>query len=444
MASIVGHCEHHIKNSEMFIEKLKEIRVGPNDILISLDVVSLFTKVPVEDTLKLLADHFPPETIKLFRLVMTTTYFLYGGKFYEMTDGMAMGSPLSPAMANFFMEHFEERALNSAPLRPSVFFRYVDDIFMVWPHGVEALGNFVEHMNNIHSNIQFTIETEEEGRLPFLDVLIQRKSDGRLGHSVYRKPTHTDLYLSAQSFHHPLQKRAVLNTLIFRAKTVSDEDHLESEIHHLKYVFRKNGYGPRDIRTAFAKKKKKNENVEDSRDGQPTAFLPFCGATSNKIGRVLGRHGIRSIFRPPRKIKEMLRPVKDSLGLRTPGIYNIPCECGSNYIGQSIRTVADRCTEHQRHIRNRELEKSAVAEHSLTKKHKILFDETTILSQACTYWDSVIKEAVEIRMCEDSFNRDSGYNLSGAWKRALDTEKRQRHSVQRLDTTRAVAPPAQT
>jgi hypothetical protein len=75
-----------------------------------------------------------------------------------------------------------------------------------------------------------------------------------------------------------------------------------------------------------------------------------------------------------------LRPVKDKLGLRTPGVYRIPRECGMVYIGQTGRSVDTRLKEHQRHVRLEHPEKSAVAEHSVDLGHRILFHNTSILA----------------------------------------------------------------
>ena len=80
------------------------------------------------------------------------------------------------------MEDFEEKALNQATLKPTCWYRYVDDTFVIWPHGKENLTEFLEHLNGLHKNIQFTME--EDGHLHFLDIDIYRKSDGSLGHKV--------------------------------------------------------------------------------------------------------------------------------------------------------------------------------------------------------------------------------------------------------------------
>jgi len=69
-----------------------------------------------------------------------------------------MGSPISPIVANIFMEHFENKILKDAPLKPSVWFRYVDDTFDIWSHGKEALHNFLTFLNSQHTNIKFTME----------------------------------------------------------------------------------------------------------------------------------------------------------------------------------------------------------------------------------------------------------------------------------------------
>ena len=72
--------------------------------------------------------------------------------------------------------------------------RYVDDTFVIWPHGIDKLETFRQHMNSISDPIQLTMETEDNGQLPFLDVLVCRTGD-TMTTSVYRKKTHTERYL---------------------------------------------------------------------------------------------------------------------------------------------------------------------------------------------------------------------------------------------------------
>ena len=84
-----------------------------------------------------------------------------------------MGSPLSPVLADIYMEYFEEMALGSTSLKPSMWLRYIDDTFILWPHQ-EDVKILLDHANSIRPSIQFTMEKEQDNKLPFLDVLVTR------------------------------------------------------------------------------------------------------------------------------------------------------------------------------------------------------------------------------------------------------------------------------
>jgi hypothetical protein len=99
-----------------------------------------------------------------------------------------------------------------------------------------------------------------------------------------------------------------------------------------------------------------------------TAYISYMQTTYRRLSRLLTKHNIKCIPHPPKKISFYLPPI---MGLRTPGIYSIPCECGKVYIGQSSRSVHIRIKEHKRHIRLAQTEKSAVAELSMNQDHKI-------------------------------------------------------------------------
>jgi hypothetical protein len=85
-----------------------------------------------------------------------------------------MGPPLSLVIATFYMEDFKERALDWAPNKPLCWFRYVDNTLITGPQGPDKLQDFLNHLNTICQCSQFTMETETEGHLPFLDIDIYR------------------------------------------------------------------------------------------------------------------------------------------------------------------------------------------------------------------------------------------------------------------------------
>ena len=97
------------------------------------------------------------------------------------------------------------------------------------------------------------MEIQENNSLPFLDVLLTKKTDGSLSHQVYRKKTHIDRYLHAESHHHPSQKVGILNTLSTRVVRIYDTENLKEELSHLSKVLQENVYKLKDIKIAFKK-----------------------------------------------------------------------------------------------------------------------------------------------------------------------------------------------
>uniref|UniRef100_UPI001AE043E5 reverse transcriptase domain-containing protein n=1 Tax=Chryseobacterium sp. RR2-3-20 TaxID=2787626 RepID=UPI001AE043E5 len=164
------------------------------DLLVSFDVVSLFTQIPVEEAIETFEQErkLEPHIIELLKHCLKNTYFIYEGQQYKQLEGAPMGSRLSPPFANMFMTSFETKALDTAVEKPTLWLRYVDDTFVIWPHGEAKLYEFLNHLNSQHQRIQFTMEIEENNQLPFLDVLVIKKPNGRLGHTVYRKKIHTN------------------------------------------------------------------------------------------------------------------------------------------------------------------------------------------------------------------------------------------------------------
>ena len=117
-----------------------------------------------------------------------------------------MGSPISPLIANIYMEHFEEPALSTAPQPPSLWLCYMDDTFTVL-HEYDV-DESTEYINNIDPHIKFTIEPEKDQKLPFLDLCMHILDDAY----YISKPTHTDQYLNFKSHHPLMHKRLVVRT----------------------------------------------------------------------------------------------------------------------------------------------------------------------------------------------------------------------------------------
>ena len=115
----MGKIDLFIKDSTHFTQFTRDIKLDSNDILVSFDVISLFTKVPISDSINIIKHKVNDEIASLVELCLHSTFFSFQGVVYEQVDGVAMGSPLSPVIANLYMEHFDDIALQSFPLRPN-------------------------------------------------------------------------------------------------------------------------------------------------------------------------------------------------------------------------------------------------------------------------------------------------------------------------------------
>ena len=338
-----------VKNSQHFVEMIREMRVEENEVLVSFNVKSLFTNVPVDKALeviqaKLLDDEtlvertgIPPHHVThLLELCLRSTYFVFHGTYYQQQEGAAMGSSISPVVANICMKMFEELALRTATTCLRIWKRYVDDTFCVMER--THVHTFLEHLNSLRPTIKFTMELESDGRLAFLDTFLKRKCDGSLGISVYRKPMHTERYLQYSSHHSPQVKYGSVSCVFHRARTLVQGENLRSEEIHLREVLKDNVYPEHVIKKA-AKPRPSREPDEQPR---ATIYIPYVSGLSEDIRGVCRKHHIKTVYKTPFALHHQLMRVKDTdpLEKRAGVIYQLPCsECEFSYIGETKRPL---------------------------------------------------------------------------------------------------------
>ena len=243
LAPLVGtFSSAHLTNSRDLTTRLTTLFTTQPHLLsapmLSLDVQSLFTNVPLKLVTSFLRKKFsdnnlqlPPgltidALVALTELCCESTIFTFNGRFYQQKFGVAMGSPLACILANIMMECMEGELMSMFPVQPAVWLRYVDDILCIWPHGMEHFQQFLDGLNSLIPSIKLTAEWESRNintgisTLPFLDVLIHRSSSA-VSFSVYRKPSHVHSYMHYFSNHAPHIKKGVLSGLFTRALRVS-------------------------------------------------------------------------------------------------------------------------------------------------------------------------------------------------------------------------------
>ena len=186
------------KDSFTFIEDIKQLNTY-GKFIISFDVTSLFTNIPLEETMNIAVDtifqSYPnvkftrKELQKLFKIATSETHFIFNNEIYDQIDGVSMGSPLAPILANLFMGYHENDWLEKTQVAKPIFYKiYVDEIFAVFEPELDA-ETFHTYLNTKHKNIKFTYENQIENKFPILDILISNNEN--LQTSVFRKKTYT-------------------------------------------------------------------------------------------------------------------------------------------------------------------------------------------------------------------------------------------------------------
>ena len=201
-----------IKDTTHFLLQLQKLGPLPNNaILVTLDVSSLYTNIPHNKGIDACCyflntrqdKSLPVENVcDLIRMILTMNNFSFNNKHYLQKHGTATGTCMAPSYANLFMSKFEQQAIDNSLLKPFIWWRFINDIFMIWTHGEEHLKSFIGFLNSIHHSIKFTHEYSNSlhQTLPFLDVQVHLINN-HIETDLHTKPTDKHQYLLKTSCH---------------------------------------------------------------------------------------------------------------------------------------------------------------------------------------------------------------------------------------------------
>ena len=185
------------------MEHIKTKTVPRGYHLLSFDVISLFTNVPLDVTIDIVFKRIydnkeiiirinKREMKELIKLCTKDVHFNFNGTTYVQKDGVAMGFPLAPVSARIFMVELERAFIPKLSQHLHCWKCYVDDTIYFVCNGYQEI--VLSCVNDFHNSIQFTYEIEKENEISFLDILIIR-SGQKFETRVYRKSTNTDIYI---------------------------------------------------------------------------------------------------------------------------------------------------------------------------------------------------------------------------------------------------------
>ncbi|CAF2144860.1 unnamed protein product [Rotaria magnacalcarata] len=388
-----------LKDTFDFIESIKKL--NPTLLkhrMVSFDVTSLFTKVPLSYTINLILDkmygpeHYCPKFIKvksdwcskclnrhdmktLLDIATSDTHFSFNNLHYQQHNGVAMGSPLAPVLADIFMIHLENKLMDKLKKAGVLWYkRYVDDTFVIIRKKAK-INNIKKILNSLHKDIQFTSVQEQNNELSFLDVLV-RRNNKRFETSVYRKPTYTNLLLKWSSFVPKSYKISAISCMVYRAIHISSSfTIMHKEFEFIRDITKLNGYPKYFVecqirhtlnryieKQSILNKDIKTKHLEQKQDNKETHIdrivvnVPYAEKATRQFSKEINKLAkkvkptsqIIIVPRPPPAVKHIFKN-KDEIpkNLKSHVVYQLSCNtCSEKYIGKTVRQASRRLKEH--------------------------------------------------------------------------------------------------
>lgn len=363
--SVVKECQTN-SSTQSISDSLKSIEMADDEELISFDVSSLYTNVPVQEAINHCADLLysgrykkPPvskETfIELTNLCSCNVLMLSHDGFYRQTDGLAMGSPPAPSLANGWLSKFDAKVKDDAAL----YSRYMDDILRNIK--TNKIDEKLQEINSYHPNLRFTIEREHENCIPFLDMKIIHK-DENLTSTWYSKSTDTGLTMNFHAIAPMKYKRSVVSGMIYRIHhACSTWKNFTESVEKAKILLQNNQYPPSFYNPIIERTLNKILQIKETNEQQQEAepegekklvFLQYRGKVTENFERSLKHvNAPCKIVTTIRKLKTVLPSLKPAVEkcMKSGLVYQITCSrCQSCYVGQTVRHLLTRVKEHKR------------------------------------------------------------------------------------------------
>ena len=357
----------------------------------SFDVQSLFTNVPLTETIDVCMNRLYrgdpnivpdiPEHVlrKLLSLCVCDNTFVFNGKVYSQTDGVAMGSSLGSVMANIWMTHLEETHIFGSQFYPSYYSRYVDDTFCIFRQP-DHVTKFLDFLNSLNPSTQFDLEIEMDGKLSFLDTVVSKENlSGRPEISTKVKDTDKGLFYNFSSFVPERYKENLVCCLVYRIFKIASTFHIfDNDLQRLCCKLYNNGFP----------KKLVEECVSRILEGFYTPKIPVHTVPRKELMVIMPYLGQMSVVlkRDILKLVKKFYPTVElkivyKRGFQLSNMFNFKdkfapkclsnivyyiqcskCEQRSAYIGKTINTLYERFYGSNGHLNPRTV-KSALLDH---------------------------------------------------------------------------------
>jgi hypothetical protein len=370
---IVSKQPHILKNSEEILAALHDVTLNGSSILFSLDVNSLYTNIPLIKGLQVVQTFFEKNPdpkrpdkylLELLKLSLLRNDFVFNGKNYRQIKGVAMGKQYSPAFANLYMSDWERKVLHEVcGEKPTMYFRYIDDIFGIWEGTIENLVKFVNLVNAVDENIQVTLCSSFTD-VQFLDIIIFKDTNLKLATTVYLKPSSSLRLIGPRSLHPNHTKHGIILSQILRyIKNTTYQSDFFYNLHLLLQSLRKQGYSRSTLRK-IKQKAFRISNFHIRETGEILkGFYPCESKCKSCVNHGVRKHHIQ-FYGGQKMISQYITCTTKNV------VYAIHClSCQKYYVGETRNSVKQRISQHLSTIKLKR--DTPVSKHFSSENHTI-------------------------------------------------------------------------
>ncbi|BES99565.1 ankyrin 2,3 unc44 [Nesidiocoris tenuis] len=451
-----------VRDSFEFVDKVREVHIPPDYSMVSFDIKSMFTNIPVNRALTIIEENWStietgtnlPRNVymDILKFCVENAYFQFDGSFYRQISGLPMGDCLSPILAEIVVNDLLNHTLSNNP-QLEVLFRcvYVDDSF--WIVRREHVQLLLQELNKYHERVQFTLEVENNGCLRFLDVMVHREGQN-ITTNWSRKTIVSDRLLSFRSFAPKGHKLNVVNNMFTRMYRLSSPKFYRSNFHKIRKLLLKNHYpdslirsmdrkvgtqmtpdtSPSSIPPAVTPSPRPDSETHPHMDDTPSPNEPhrttpphsqlperatsktfqtmtYIPGLTPKIASILQSkvpEGTVITSTSKNKIHNMLPSVKESTppSERSSVVYRLGCKgCDAKYIGATVQKTKKRFSKHRSDVRNGLLA-TALSRHTLSSSsnHEFDFEDFDIIGTEKVRKKLMLLEAALIKQEKNRIN----------------------------------------
>lgn len=319
-----------------------------------------------------------------------------------------MGAPLSACVANLVMEFVESELLKTLMFKCIFYKRFVDDCIACIPR--ENCNAFLNHFNSFHESLQFTMEIEIDKKINFLDLTLDHVKNEKVMTKWFQKPIHSGRYLNYFSdvpFH---QKLNMVNNLVNRVVTLTDQCYLKECIVKTKSMLQENGYPENFIDKIVKKHQYKKRNQQNLNSTPKAKFvaqnilkIPYIPVLSESLKTALEPIGVQPVFTKNFSNKKLFTNLKSKVPTEKMSnvVYEIKCkDCEGTYIGQTKRYLQERIKSHKYDKK----EPTALHHHMIECAHEFDFEHPKVLARENNRKARLTLEAIHIKRSQNAIN----------------------------------------